>query len=110
MASPMPLNTPSPSAGPNAAPQLNLHATTQAKMKEAARKFEAYFVFQTLELITPKPEEGGLFSGGTTGSFGEQMFRHELNEQMAQAITKRGGFGVADAVYRTMLQQQEARQ
>ena len=110
MANSMPLNTPSLSAGPNAAPQLNLHATTQAKMKEAARKFEAYFVFQTLELITPKPEEGGLFSGGTTGSFGEQMFRHELNEQMAQAITKRGGFGVADAVYHTMLQQQEARQ
>ena len=94
-------------------PQMSMPQVSpeKAKMKESAQQFEAYFVYQFLELMTPKPEDGGMFSSSSSmsGSFGEQMFRHELNQHMAQAVVRQGGFGVTDAVYRAMLHQQEAR-
>ena len=103
-------------SSPAAAPASPLRApqpgTQEAKMRNAAQQFESYFVYQFLELMTPKPEDGGVFSGSASlsGSFGEQMFRHELNQQMASNIVRQGGFGLTDAVYRAMLHQQEAAQ
>lgn len=84
-------------------------ATTMPAMTKAAhaqkvsQDFESFFVFQVLELMSPKPGEDSLLSG----SFGEQVFRHQLNDVMAGEIIERGGIGLADQIYSQMLAYQE---
>lgn len=65
-----------------------------AKAREAAQKFEAAFIYQFLELSSPAPDKNNPMNGGV----GEEMFRHNLNEQAAAAVTQRGGFGLANQI------------
>ena len=74
------------------------------KMREAARNFESFYIQQFLELSQPKVDTSGLFYGGV----GEEMFKHQLNEQVATAVTKRGGFGLSENIIRQMIQRQSA--
>lgn len=75
----------------------------KAKMKESSEQFEAFYIYQFIELMTPEMDPESMFSGGA----GEQMYRHNLNEQMAEGITKKGGFGLARQVYDELLKAQE---
>jgi Rod binding domain-containing protein len=71
------------------------------KMAGKAKEFEAFYVYQFLELMAPK--EQAQFGGG----MGEEMFRHQLNEEIAKNMTQAGGFGIADTVYNELLHQQQ---
>lgn len=75
------------------------------KAHQAAHDFEAVFLSQMLETMTSGLKTDGMFGGGP----GEGMFRSMLNQEYAKSITKSGGIGVADAVYREMLKMQENR-
>lgn len=82
----------------------NIPAATKASLKEKAQDFESFYIYQTLELM--KPDMGNtVMSGGV----GEEMFRHQLNEELAKNITNAGGFGVANKIYTELLRAQEAR-
>lgn len=91
------------------APQVNIPAAEhvsdeeKATLREKAKEFEAFFIYQSMELM--KSEIEGEFSGG----YAEDMFRHTLNEQMAKNVTEAGGIGVADTVYAELLKSQENR-
>lgn len=74
------------------------------KAKDAAEKFEAFYVKQFIDMTMPKPDSDNVFSGG----IGEDMFRNELNQKMADGIAKQGGFGLADTVLKQMIAKQEA--
>ena len=75
----------------------------QKKARDTAEQFESVFLTQMLqhmfEGIKPDPE----FGGGQS----ELVYRSMLNEYYAQAVSKRGGIGIADAVYHEILQLQQ---
>jgi len=87
--------------------QPNLGSTlspeVKAKLKAKAEDFEAFYIYQFLDLTTPKNDKS-VFGGGE----GERMFRHQLNEEVGKGISRAGGFGLASNVYTELLRQQEA--
>ncbi len=81
------------------------HVTDEEKatLREKAKEFESFFIYQSMELM--KPDIDSEFSGG----YAEDMFRHTLNEQMANNVTEAGGIGIADTIYAELLKNQENR-
>ncbi len=75
----------------------------KAKLREKSKEFESFFVYQMMELMKPTIESE--FDGG----YGEETFRHTLNEHMAKSVVNAGGFGIADTVYTELVKHQEAR-
>lgn len=80
------------------------HATNNAAAaKKAAKQFEAVLVSQML---------GGMFEGISTdgpfgGGEGEAMFRSMLLDEYGKQIVNQGGFGLSDAITRSLLKHQE---
>jgi Rod binding domain-containing protein len=75
-------------------------------MREAARRFEAQMLGQMLRPMFATAElSQGRFGGGV----GEQQWQPMLVDAFAEAASRRGGLGIADAVYREMLRTQSAR-
>jgi Rod binding domain-containing protein len=72
-------------------------------LRTAAEEYEAVFLSQMLETMTAGIKTDGPFSGGPA----EGIYRSMLNQQYGKAISKAGGIGIADAVYREMLRIQE---
>ncbi len=81
------------------------HVTDEEKatLRQKAKEFESFFIYQSMELM--KTETDSEFSGG----YGEDMFRHTLNEEMAKNISDAGGIGIADTIYAELLKNQENR-
>jgi len=75
---------------------------TKAKIREKAQDFEAFYVYQLVELMKP-PAGDTLFHGGMA----EDMYRQTLNEELGKSVAARGGFGLADKVYTQLVHQQE---
>jgi Rod binding domain-containing protein len=70
---------------------------------KAAKEFESVFISQFL---------GSMFSGISTdgptgGGEGEEMFRSLMVDQYGKSLEQRGGFGLAAAVQRQLIKQQE---
>ncbi len=78
-------------------------AQTHAQIRKAADDFENVFVSQMLGHMFDGIEVDETFGGG----HGEEMFRSMLTEQYAKQVNHRGGFGIADQVYRELLRAQE---
>jgi peptidoglycan hydrolase FlgJ len=76
---------------------------SQGKIREAADQFEAMFLAQVLNSMTSGLEVDGLFGGGPA----ENIYRSMMNDQYAKSISRQGGVGIADVVYREMLALQE---
>ncbi|RMF08077.1 MAG: hypothetical protein D6763_10845 [Alphaproteobacteria bacterium] len=72
--------------------------------RQAAESFEAVFLAQMLQHMTNNVGNEALFAS----SHSESIYRSMLNDQYAEEIAKRGGIGIADAVYREILKAQEA--
>ena len=47
--------------------------------------------------------EVGAFSGGST----EKLYQSMMNEEMAKSISKQGGIGISDSIYREIIKSQE---
>ncbi|WP_211853424.1 rod-binding protein [Plastoroseomonas hellenica] len=92
-----------PSAPGVSAPRAS---ADQGRMREAARRFEAQMLGQMLQpMFATADLSRSRFGGGT----GEAQWQPMLVDAFAQAASRRGGFGIADAVYREMLRVQSAR-
>jgi len=80
------------------------HATANvAAAKKAAKQFEAVLVSQML---------GGMFEGISTdgpfgGGQGEAMFRSLMLDEYGKQIVNQGGFGLSDAITKSLLKHQE---
>jgi Rod binding domain-containing protein len=77
-----------------------------AAATKAAKEFEGVFIAQFL---------GGMFQGIPTdgpmgGGQGEEMFRSLMVNEYAKSIADKGGFGLAGAVSRQLLRNQEVPQ
>ena len=99
-----------PIASASLAPAQNSFVDTtmtpeRRKAREAAESFEAFILTQVVDTMFAGITTDGPFGGGN----GEQQWRSMLNEQYATAISKSGGIGIADQLYRQMLEIQEGR-
>jgi len=88
-------------AGAAGAPRME-----NAKLRKVADDFETQFLGQMLAPMFETVETDPVFGGG----HGEEMFRSLLVNEYGKQMTQRGGFGIADAVYRELLRAQEGRQ
>lgn len=81
-------------------PRLNLKEGDTVRMKEAAQQFESQYVFQLMELMAPKIGDA---DGVASAGFAEETFRPQLHEAIAKEVTRKGGFGIAENVYKELL-------
>jgi Rod binding domain-containing protein len=76
---------------------------SEEEIRATATDFEAVFLAQLIEHMMGESTENS-FSGGP----GEGAFGSMLNEEYAKVMARAGGIGLADALAREMLAQQEA--
>jgi Rod binding domain-containing protein len=78
-------------------------AEAQAAARKTAEDFETMFLENSLNRLAQSGgEDGPLGANGTDG-----IHRSMLVDQYAKQISKAGGVGIADQVYRHILQMQE---
>jgi peptidoglycan hydrolase FlgJ len=75
-----------------------------AAAKKAAKEYESVFISEFLGSMFQDIPTDGPFGGGT----GESMFRSLMLDEYGKQIESRGGFGLSDAITRTLLSHQEA--
>lgn len=80
------------------------HGARDPRAWEAAKDFEAQFVSTLFQSMYDGMEQQGPFSGGP----GETMFRSLLVDQYGREVSRAGGIGIADDIYREILKLQEA--
>jgi len=80
--------------------------SNQANARKAAQDFEAVFLKQMFEQMYTGIEGDGPFGGSGAGG----VWRSFLTDAYAKSFARAGGIGIADAVYQTLLVQQEAGQ
>ena len=73
--------------------------------RKAGTDFEAMFLGQMINHMSAGLKTDKTFGGG----HGETAFRSLLNEEYARQMVKSGSVGVADAITRELLRQQEVR-
>jgi Rod binding domain-containing protein len=76
----------------------------RARAREQAVEFEAVFLNSMFSQMFTGIDGDGPFGGGKAG-----VWRSFLTEEYSKSFAKAGGIGIADHVYRSLLQQQEAR-
>lgn len=81
----------------------NARTGDEIAARDAATEFESIFIAQMLEHMFQDVGQDNMFSGGHS----ESVYRSMLNTEYAGEITRRGGIGIADTVYREILKLQE---
>ncbi len=89
---PVPGLPPAPAAGAAGKPD-----PTAAKIKDAAREFEAIFIQQMLQTARQATVPGG--------RSGQNLYQDLMDEHVARALAKGGGIGLADALARDLTRQ-----
>jgi Rod binding domain-containing protein len=85
------------------APGQGADPARRGQIAKAASEFESMFVAQMVGHMFEGVEVDETFGGGQ----GEEMFRSMLVNEYGKQITRRGGLGIADQVYRELLRAQE---
>jgi len=75
------------------------------KVRDAAEKFEAFFIGQMMEHMSAGIETDPTFGGG----HGEDMWRSMLNQEYGKEIARTGRLGITEQVMQGMLKMQEQR-
>ncbi len=81
------------------------HGAAKSEARQASEQFESIFLLQVLNSMYVGLSTDGPFGGGPS----EELFRSMLNEEIANEISRSGGIGIGDAVYRELLHLQEIR-
>ena len=87
----------------SATPAGSSNDPRQAQMRRVAEEFEAIFLAQMMAPMFEGIDTDGLGGGG----IGEETFRPMLIERYAEALSKAGGVGIADAIVRELMRLQE---
>ncbi len=70
--------------------------------KSAAESFESVFVFEFLESMYSGVKLSE-FSGGSS----EKTYMSMLNEEIAKSVSKQGGIGISESIFREIIKSQE---
>ena len=76
---------------------------TKAALREKAEDFEAVFLSQMLRPMFDTVPTDGITGGGQA----ESVYRGLMVEEMGKSISKAGGIGIADSIYRELIKLQE---
>lgn len=85
-------------AAPAQAPDSASQARQAAKLKQASRMFESYFLQQLMKEMRKTVSKGGLISGGK----GEEMFNDLMDQAQSDRATAVRSMGIADLIERQM--------
>ena len=96
--------TASPSLTASTAVTARLKAVRDTRMRTQAEDFEAQFLNSMFQLMY----EGVGGDGPFGSSPGVAPFRSFLTDEFAKSFVKKGGIGIADSVYKSLLAHQEA--
>ena len=78
--------------------------TPKDVLRDTAEQFESFFLQTVLESMTQTiGAEDAIGNGGNA----EKIWRSQMNEHFAAAITQSGGIGIADSVYKELVALQE---
>lgn len=75
---------------------------TETQARAAAESFESVFLFEVMQSMYADIKPGA-FGGGND----ENLYRSMMNEEVAKSISRQGGIGIADSIYREIMRQQE---
>ena len=84
-------------------PKPTAHGDVQ-QIRKVAEDFEAVFLSQMLKPMFANLGAEKPFGGGS----GEDMWRSLQVDEFGKAISRKGGIGIADNIFREMLKLQEA--
>ena len=74
-----------------------------AAIKKSSEEFEAVYLSQMFNHMFSGIKSDAMFGGG----HGEEMFQSMMIDDYSKQIVKHGGIGIASAVMRTMISEQE---
>ena len=74
----------------------------ETQARAAAESFESVFLFEVMQSMYAEIKPGA-FGGGNE----EGLYRSMMNEEVAKSISRQGGVGIADSIYREIMRQQE---
>jgi flagellar protein FlgJ len=74
----------------------------ETQARAAAESFESVFLFEVMQSMYADVKPGA-FGGGNE----ENLYRSMMNEEVAKSISRQGGVGIADSIYREIMRQQE---
>jgi Rod binding domain-containing protein len=84
-------------------PDATRRGTTEQRMRASAEDYEAVFVSIMLSQMFAGLPTKGMFHGGSA----EETWRGMLVSEYGKEISKSGGIGLADHVYRELMRAQE---
>jgi Rod binding domain-containing protein len=91
--------------GLSATPRMSASPTAESRAREQSQDFEAVFLSTMFQsMFTGVSGDGPM--GSTTGV---APWRSFLTQEYGKAFVKAGGVGLADHVYRSLIEQQAAR-
>jgi flagellar protein FlgJ len=91
---------------PVGTPGSTLPPEQVAKIRKSAESFEAMAIGQLLQpMFKTVDSSKGLFGGGSA----EKTWKPMMVDEMAKMLAKKGGIGIASAVFNEMLRIQEAK-
>lgn len=88
----------SPAQPPAASPR------SAQSLRHAAEDFESLFLGLMYEHMFTSLDTDGLFGGGQ----GETIYRSMLVQEYAKVMSRTGGIGISDSVYRELIKAQES--
>ena len=82
----------------------NKDEKNQARIKETAEDFEAFFMTRMMESMYEGVSTDGMFGGGHA----EKVYRSLLLNEYGKLMAKTGTIGVSDSIMDSIIQMQEA--
>lgn len=77
----------------------------KAAIRDAAQKFEGMFLSQMFQYMFEGVDADPMFGGGSA----EKMYRSLMIDEYGKQVANKGGLGIANHVYDTLLALQEKR-
>lgn len=88
-------------------PAINAASTPfERKARDKSREFEAVFLTTFVQHMYAGMKTDGPFGGGKS----EEVYRSYLSREYAKSMANSGGIGLADQVYRELIQNQQTEQ
>lgn len=73
-------------------------AKEDKQLKEAAKQFEALFIYQMYSQMRESIDKGGLLDGGLANN----IFQGLLDQEVSIKAAETGSFGLADQIYKQL--------
>ena len=95
-------NSPASLLSANRGGKLSADEAKKAEIRKAAGQFQAIFVEMMLKSMRETVQKDKLTGGG----HGEEVYGSLLDREYAAAVSRRGGFGLAEIIERQLLAQE----